>query len=119
MELAEFSYTIQYRRGGNNVVPDSFTRAHCVSVSNKLVDIHTSLCHPGVTRLSHFVKLKNLPYSTDEVKKVCSSCKDCANLKPRFFKPPNNKLIKSMCPMERISVAVCYIQYFFWISYYL
>ena len=26
--------------------------------------IHNGLCHDGVTRMLHFVRLKNLPYST-------------------------------------------------------
>jgi hypothetical protein len=55
MELAEFSYTIQYRQGSSNVVPDSFTRAYCMAVANNLEDIHIQLCHPGVTRLLHFI----------------------------------------------------------------
>ena len=61
MELAEFSYTIQYREGRSNVIPDSFTRVQCASVSNNPEDIYAQLCHPGVTHLLHFVKTKNLP----------------------------------------------------------
>ncbi len=34
-----------------------------------LEEIHASLCHPGVTRLYHFVKTKNLAYSLEDVKK--------------------------------------------------
>ena len=49
LELAEFSYTIQYREGKDNIVPDSFTRAHCAAVSTSLEEIHAQLCHPGVT----------------------------------------------------------------------
>ena len=105
LELAEFTFEIQYREGRKNTVPDSLTRAYCQAVpSNDLEAIHTQLCHPGVTRFLHFVKTKNLPYSTDDVKKVCSSCRICANLKPNFYKPLNNKLIKSTHPMERISI---------------
>ena len=78
MELAEFSYTIQYREGCSNVVPDLFTRVQCASISNNLEDIHAQLCHPGAIRLLYFVKTKNLPYSMDEVKKVCSNCRICA-----------------------------------------
>ena len=57
-----------------------------------------------MSRLLHFVKTKNLPYSTDNVKKVCSSCRVYANLKSNFYKPLNNKLIKSKPPMKRISI---------------
>ena len=59
LELAEFSYAIQYREGKENVVPDSFTRAHCAAVLTSLEEIHAQLCHPGVTGLLHFVKAKN------------------------------------------------------------
>ena len=104
MELAEFSYNIQYREGKNNVVPDSFTRAHCLAISSNLEDIHVQLCHPGVTRLLHFVKTKNLPFSTEDVKRTCSNCKICAELKPKFFSGNNSKLIKATKPMERISL---------------
>ena len=104
MELAEFSYTIQYRQGSSNVVPDSLTRAHCVAVANTLEDIHIQLCHPGVTRLLHFVKSKNLPYSTEDVKKLCSNCRICAELKPNFYKSKNHTLIRSTRPVERISI---------------
>ena len=76
LELAEFSYAIQYREGKDNVVPDSFTRAHCAAVSTSLEEIHAQLCHPGVTRLLHFVKAKNLPFSTQDVRDVCSNLSD-------------------------------------------
>ena len=104
MELAEFSYTIQYREECSNVVPDSFTRVKCDSIFNNPEDIHAQLCHPGVTRLPHFVKTKNLPYSTDEVKKACSNCTICAELKPKFYKPDSSTLIRSTRPMEQVNI---------------
>ncbi|KAI0987380.1 hypothetical protein GJ496_008111 [Pomphorhynchus laevis] len=36
-----------------------------------LLDIHRNLCHPGVSRLAHYVRNKNLPYSMEKTKKVC------------------------------------------------
>ena len=75
LELGSFSYTVEYRPGKDNVAPDSFTRAFSASMSsNNLEEIHIGLCHPSVTRMLHFIKSKNLPYSTEEVKKVCSAC---------------------------------------------
>ncbi|CAB4035659.1 retrovirus-related Pol poly from transposon [Paramuricea clavata] len=106
LELGSFSYTVEYRPGKDNVAPDSFTRAFSASMSsNNLEEIHIGLCHPGVTRMLHFVKSKNLPYSTEEVKKVCSACRSCAELKPQFYRPqqPGN-LIKATQPMERLSI---------------
>ena len=56
VELADFSYSISYRPGVDNVAPDAFTRAYCAALSdNHLVEIHKTLCHPGITRLLHFV----------------------------------------------------------------
>jgi len=85
MELAEFSYTIQYREGKSNTVPDSFTRAYCATAATSLEDIHAQFCHPVVTRLLHFVKTKNLPFSTQDVRNVCSNCRIYAGLKPNFY----------------------------------
>jgi len=104
LELAEFSYAIQYREGKDNVVPDSFTRAHCAAVLKSLEEIHAQLCHPGVTRLLHFVKAKNLPFSTQDVRDVCSNCRICAELKPKFYQSQNSKLVKATRPMERLSI---------------
>ena len=67
---------------------------------SKLSDIHERLCHPGVTHLLHFVQTKNLPYSTDDVKKLCYSCRICAELKLQFYHPQQNRLIKATQPME-------------------
>ena len=86
LELASYNYTIVYRPGKDNVAADSLTRTYCGSASGlSLTDIHAALCHPGITRLLHFVRTKNLPFSTDDVRKVCSTCRICAELKPFFI----------------------------------
>jgi len=57
LELAPFSYQIQYRPGKENSVPDILTRAFCSAVSALTLDeFHRGLCHPGVARLLHFVR---------------------------------------------------------------
>ena len=64
----------------DNSVPDTLTRAFCSAVSALTLDeLHRGLCHPGVARLLHFVRSKNLPFSTEDVKRVCSSCRICAD----------------------------------------
>ena len=72
LELSSFSYSMKYRPGKDNVVPDTFTHAFCASAttSSNLVDNHNQLCHPGVTRLLHFIRSKNLPYATYNVRRV-------------------------------------------------
>ena len=107
LELASFSYTITYRSGADNVGPDTITRASCASVTetnSNLCKIHNGLCHPGVTRMLHFMRLKKLRYATEEVKKVCSSCRICAELKPHFHRPPIGTLIKSTQPMDILNL---------------
>lgn len=68
------------------------------------MEIHTALSHSGATRLQHFVRSKNLPHSTDDVKKTCSSCRTCAELKPQFYRPQSVVFIKATQPIERISI---------------
>ena len=97
LELASYSYTIVYRPGKDNVAADSLTRTYCGSTSGlSLTDIHAALCHPGLTRLSHFVRTKNLPFSTDDVRRVCSICRICAELKPSFYKPAVNRSLRQL-----------------------
>jgi transposase InsO family protein len=105
VELACYSYDIVYRPGRLNVAADALSRATCASTSTRsLSELHSMLCHPGVRRLLHFVKSKNLPYSTDEVRQVCSACKICAQLKPRFCSTNDKHLIKATQPFERLSM---------------
>ena len=105
LELSTLDYTIKYRPGKENVVPDTLSYAYtCLIInSSTLVDLHNGLCYPGITWLLHFVKEKNLLFSTD-VKKVCSSCRICAEVKPCFYIPPEGTLIKATRPMERLSI---------------
>ena len=104
IELSSFSYVIKYRSGQQNVGPDTFTRAYCSFATSSLEDLHNNLCHPGVRRMLQFVRAKNLPFSTTEVRRVTSACKICAEVKPQFFRQENEPLIKAMRPMERISI---------------
>ncbi|GAA53165.1 retrovirus-related Pol polyprotein from transposon 17.6 [Clonorchis sinensis] len=104
-ELSEYKYDVIYRPGKDNHVADTLSRNVCASMgnNNQLGELHNSLCHPGITRIFHFVRCKNLPYSVDDVKRVISSCKVCAELKPRFWKS-SGKLIKATQPFERLSL---------------
>lgn len=106
LELACYHYDIVYRPGKDNVPADAISRA-CAMNSDlgKLRELHERLCHPGERRLLHFVRSKNLAYSLQDIKRVISSCSPCAELKPRFFRPPEgHHLIKATQPFERLSV---------------
>ena len=79
----------------------SLSRAFCASMTtSNLMEIHAGLCHSGVTRLLHFVRTKNLPFSTEDVRGVCSSCQICAELKPRFYKMEEPNHIKAPEALE-------------------
>ena len=104
MELFIYSFDIQHIPGELNVSSDSMSRSCNAVTENKLFSLHSSLCHPGVTRMYHFVKSKNLPYSLEEVRKITRDCKICAETKPRFVRPDKSNLIKSTTPFERLSV---------------
>ena len=54
-------------------------------------------CHPGVTRMAHFVRLRNLPFSLDKIKQMIRSCKTCSELKPLYFSPQSTQ------PFERLN----------------
>ena len=91
IELSSYEFDIIHRPGKLNVSADALSRAPAEEkVCSAIVDLkklHDQLCHPGVSRLNHFVKMKNLPYSVEDVKKVASDCPDCAIVKPRFYQP--------------------------------
>ena len=109
LELAAFDFTIIYRPGKLNFAPDTLSRAISASVSfpslKSLINLHKSLCHPGITRLAYYVKVKNLPFSLSDVKNVIQACKDCSEVKASFLKPENKmNLLKATQPFERISI---------------
>ena len=68
-----------------------------------LFDLHNSLCHPGISRMMHFTRSRNLPYSTNEVKTVIEKCPICTEIKPSFVKN-SSTLIKSTQPFERLNI---------------
>ena len=72
--------------------------------NSDLLALHENLCHPGVRRLTHFVRTKSLPYSIDQVKRLTASCQICAELKPRFYRPEGAHLVKATRPFERVSM---------------
>ena len=61
------------------------SRIYCANLNFlPLYEIHAGLCHPGTTHTYHFIKMKNLPYSTDKVHKIVNGCHICAEIKPCF-----------------------------------
>ena len=105
LELSTYNYDITYRPGRLNEPADALSRVCALATNQNLKTLHHDLCHPGVTRLYHFVKSKNLPFSVEEVRAVTRSCSICAQCKPQFYKnSQQNHLIKSTRPYERLNV---------------
>ena len=102
--LSDFKFNISYRPGADNIAADALSRCATIFNSSSLHTIHSRLCHPGITRLFHYCKKKNLPYSTDEIRRMINSCQTCREVKPRFFKPDKGTLISSIKPWQRLSV---------------
>lgn len=105
VELSCYSFDVRYRRGNDNLAADALSRVCCTSSSQKpdLKKLHDSLCHPGVTRMFHFIRSRNLPFSVEEVKSMTSRCSVCAELKPNFHKSIGS-LVKATRPFERLNV---------------
>ena len=58
----------------------------------------------GGTHFHHYMQVRNLPYSIDEVRNVLSKYQLCSELKPNFYKPPAAQVVKATQPFERLSI---------------
>ena len=84
-ELGNFDYHIEHRLDHVNVVADALSRIPSTAPFYlDLAKIHRQLGHLGVSRLSRFVRSKNIPFSTEDIKKVCQTCKSVLNLNQSF-----------------------------------
>ena len=104
IEIGAFNYNIVHRPDRENVDPDTLFRVCAVSGSMFSKKVQENLGHHGVTRLLHLVKIKNLPFSLNYVTTTCSQCRTCAEIKPRFYIPEAQKLIKVTQPWKRMSI---------------
>ena len=62
------------------------------------------MCHPGVSRMTAFVRNRNLPFSVEDIRKITSLCSICNECKPRFRKPEPAHIIKATQPFERLNI---------------
>ena len=104
VELSQYKFDIAYRPGKDNVAADTFSRIASVGHPlQELRELHEQLCHPGVTRLSHFVRTRNLPFTQDHVRTVTNNCKSCSYHKPQFIRSEGT-LIQATAPFQRLSI---------------
>ena len=83
------------RPGKQNIVSNALSRLCSVMCNGlNLVEMDVVLGNPGVTGLSRFVKTKHLPFSVEDVKKVCSIVKFVLS----FFQKPVEIFVKAMHP---------------------
>ena len=105
VELSCYSFDIVYRPGKENVPSNAFSRNSFAAVlSDSLYQLHQSLSHPGITRISNFIKVQNLPYSVEEIKRMTNTCRICCECKPRYHRPAKSHLIEATQPFERLNI---------------
>jgi len=104
LELGQLNYSIRHRPGKDNGAPDAMSRI-CSSMSSvsQLQLLNDQLGHPGFARMYHFIRSRNLPYTSEETKDIIDKCGTCLRLKPRFFNPAQQSLVKATRPWEHLS----------------
>ena len=103
-ELSCYSFYIVYRKGIDNIAPDTFSRLHSSAMTfSTRLSLHNSLCHPCITRMATFVSFRNVPFSVDDVKSVTGNCRVCQYCEPSFCTPPKSQLIKATQSFERLN----------------
>lgn len=79
MELSCYLFDVKCRTGNVNVVMNIHSRvSSSVDCKEELMNLPRELCHTGFIRIAHMTKIKNLPYSVEDVKKITKSRKGCS-----------------------------------------
>ena len=79
LEFSQLTYTMCHRPGREHVAPDAISRICSTMPSTANIrSLREQLGHPGFSRLYHFVRSRNLPYTSDETKNAINNCRTCA-----------------------------------------
>ena len=105
LELSQYHYEIRHKPGKEMTAADTFSRI-CSSTNSQtqIRELHTELGHPGFARLYHFVRARNLPFTSEETKRACQTCEICAELKPQYYRVKGQTLIKATRSWERLAM---------------
>ena len=104
IELSTCDFVIIYRSGDENVPANTLSRMKCMKLNlTDLYDLHNLLCHPGVTKMAHFVRVRNLPFSVENVKRITASWKICSECK-QYYSSGEMHLMKATQPFERLNL---------------
>ena len=105
MEFSCYSFNVTYCPGKEYTIVDALSRVcSLVTSTEDLQNIHKELCYPGIIRMTHIVRRRNLPYSVKYIKRITNSCRMRTENKPRFYKPSPATLIKATQPFERLNM---------------
>ena len=75
LELSCHSLDIIYRKEIENVAPDTFSQVYGSALSgDSSKTLHESLFHRGVTRMTAFVRSRNLHYSAEDFRNMIKQC---------------------------------------------
>ena len=77
IELFCYNLDILYHPGAENIAHDTLSLyfGAAVPAGVNIAELHNSLCHPGITRMLHFVQTNNLLFSVEKVKLVTKVCR--------------------------------------------
>ena len=65
-------------------------------ILNRLQDLRVALCYPGVTRMAHDVRTKNLPYSLADFREMTANCRECLKIKSQIVHSDSAHLIRNI-----------------------
>ena len=60
------------------------------------------ICDPGISKMMHFIRLRNFPYLTEKVERMTEKCNGYAVEKPKFER--GGKLIKATPPSKKLNI---------------
>lgn len=121
LKPSAFQHDIVYHRGQDN--SGWCASPTCCAPNSGRLDLyqlHASLCHPGDTRMLHFVRARNFPFAVQQVKEMIFCCRIWAEVKaplattgtslPSWLLNLNRVLLKNQNQRSRYGRLVAWLQ---------